>query len=187
MPSSKRQQLIHTAEQLFSRHGAKRITVEEICKTADVSKMTFYNYFSNKTDLIITIRDMWIRQTFEAFDEINRKDIPFPEKIDRMTRWKIEFAKRTNQEFIRELSDHAQVYEQIKTGYLENIKNAQQSGELRTDIDPEFYWMVMTKINEIYQDGSWKNIFDDITEFQKQVRTLLFYGMLIRHPKGDVS
>ena len=185
--NAKKQQLVQTAETLFSRHGARRITVEEICKTANVSKMTFYKYFKNKTDLIVTIRDKWIQETFDAFDEINRKNIPFPDKIDLMTRWKIEFAKRTHQEFIRELSDHAEGLQEIKTRYLENIKNAQNSGELRSDIDPEFYWMVVSKINEMYQDGSWKAVFSSITDFQKQVRTLLFYGMLKRRDKGDTS
>lgn len=46
---SKQRELIETAAQLFFKHGFKRVTVEEICRTAKVSKVTFYRYFAAKT------------------------------------------------------------------------------------------------------------------------------------------
>ncbi|UCD39298.1 MAG: helix-turn-helix transcriptional regulator, partial [Fidelibacterota bacterium] len=78
---------MRTAEHLFSRFGARRVTVEEICREANVSKMTFYKYFPNKVELVRTIRDNWEEEGFMRFDEINAMDLPFPEKIDLMTRW----------------------------------------------------------------------------------------------------
>ena len=45
------QAIIDTAKTLFMKHGMRRITVEEICREASVSKMTFYRLFTNKEDV----------------------------------------------------------------------------------------------------------------------------------------
>ncbi|MDZ7725151.1 MAG: hypothetical protein U5R06_20625 [candidate division KSB1 bacterium] len=46
------------------------------------------------------------------------------------------YCAATTRRIIGELYD--EVLQQIKTRYLKNIKNAQDTGELRSDIDPEF-------------------------------------------------
>ena len=40
--NKKKQSIIKASRDLFMRYGIKRVTVEEICETAGVSKMTFY-------------------------------------------------------------------------------------------------------------------------------------------------
>ena len=178
--SKKREQIVRTAESLFSRFGAKRVTVEEVCREAGVSKMTFYKYFPNKIELVRSIRDDWVEDGFRKFDEINAMDIPFPEKINLMTRWKVEFASRVNAEFIRELASTDDVIERVKRRYLGNITNAQEKGEIRSDIDPEFLWLVVEKLNELVKEGGWKSVFSELSQYQQQLRTLLFYGLLTR-------
>ncbi len=53
-------QIIETASELFVRFGIKRVTVEEICKTSGVSKMTFYKFFRNKNEVVEKILDEMI-------------------------------------------------------------------------------------------------------------------------------
>lgn len=178
--SKKREQIIRTAESLFSRFGAKRVTVEEVCREAGVSKMTFYKYFPNKIELVRSIRDEWVEEGFSKFDEINAMDLPFPEKINLMTRWKVEFASRVNAEFIRELVSTDDVIEQVKRRYLNNITDAQKKGKIRSDIDPEFLWLVVEKLGELVKEESWKSMFSELSQYQRQLRTLLWYGLLTR-------
>jgi AcrR family transcriptional regulator len=178
--SKKREQIIRTAESLFSRFGAKRVTVEEICQEAGVSKMTFYKYFSNKVELVLSIRDEWVEEGFRKFDEINAKNIPFPEKINLMTQWKVEFASRVNAEFIRDLASTDDIIEQVKRRYLNNITDAQKEGEIRSDINPEFLWLVVEKINELVKEETWKSVFSELSQYHQQLRTLLWYGLLTR-------
>ena len=178
--SKKRKQIIRTAESLFSRFGAKRVTVEEICREAGVSKMTFYKYFPNKVELVRRIRDNWIEEGFEKFDEIDAMDLPFPEKISLMTRWKAEFFSRINAEFIRELIAMDEVVEHAKNRYLNNITRAQKKGEIRSDIKPELLWMVTEKLFELTKEGKWKSAFSDYTQYQEQLRSLIFFGLLTR-------
>ena len=47
--SAKLQAILDAAKSLFWKHGIRRVTIEEICEVAGVSKMTYYKYFSNKT------------------------------------------------------------------------------------------------------------------------------------------
>jgi AcrR family transcriptional regulator len=178
--SKKREQIVRTAEGLFSRFGAKRVTVEEVCREAEVSKMTFYKYFPNKVELVRNIRDNWVEEGFRKFDKINAIDLPFPEKINLVTRWKVEFTTRVNAEFIRELVSTDDAIEQFKRRYLGNIKRAQEKGEVRSDIDPEFLWLVVEKLNEMVREGSWKSVFSKLGEYQHQLRILLWYGLLTR-------
>jgi AcrR family transcriptional regulator len=178
--SKKREQIIRTAESLFSRFGAKRVTVEEVCREAGVSKMTFYKYFPNKIELVRSIRDEWVEEGFSKFDEINAMDLPFSEKINLMTRWKVEFASRVNAEFIRELVSTDDVIEQVKRRYLNNITDAQKKGKIRSDIDPEFLWLVVEKLGELVKEESWKSVFSELSQYQRQLRTLLWYGLLTR-------
>ena len=178
--SKKREQILSNAERLFFRFGAKRVSIEEICKSADVSRMTFYKYFSNKVELVKTIRDAWMEEGFEKFDEINSLELPFPDKINLMTKWKVELASKINAEFIREIISNNDAVEIFKSRYLGNIKKAQTEGEIRTDINPEFFWMISEKLGDLVRDGSWKMLFPEFSDYQEQLRTLLFFGLLVR-------
>ncbi len=181
--TNKKQHIIQTAIDLFSRFGAKRVSVEEICRTARVSKVTFYKYFKNKIALVRHIRDLWTEEGFAKFDEINTRDLPFMEKINLMTRWKVEFFSRVNAEFIRELVSLDEVVEEAKRRFLGTISRAQKTGEVRKDIDPALLWLVTEKLTEITKQGLWKKIFNDYGEYQRQVRTLVFFGLLSRPEK----
>ncbi|MBL0024612.1 MAG: helix-turn-helix transcriptional regulator [Saprospiraceae bacterium] len=44
--------IITTAKKLFWKHGSSRVTIEELCREAGVSKMTFYRHFNNKNEII---------------------------------------------------------------------------------------------------------------------------------------
>jgi len=184
--SEKPDQIIKTANDLFSRFGAKRVTVDEICKTAGVSKATFYKYFKNKVDLIRHIRDEFIEIGFNKFDEISAMDISYPEKIELMTRWRIEFFSQMKNEFIQELFSLDEVVEEAKQRYLRNISMAQEKGEIQPDLSPELIWLVSEKLNEIIRDQSWQTVFTDYSEFQEQMRRLFFFGLLVRS-KDDTN
>ena len=182
--SKKRASIVKAGEVLFSRHGAKRVTVEEICDKAGASKMTFYKYFKNKAALVRQIRDNWVEAGFQKFDEIDDLDIPYAEKINLMTRWKVDFSARLNAEFLLELTSIDDIVEEVKRRFLDNITRAQDRGDIRKDISPELVWLVSDKLYELVKDGSWKKVFSDFSDYQKQIRTILFFGLLTRDHEG---
>ena len=48
--SKKYQDIKKKGKELFWKYGTKRVTVEEICREAGVSKMTYYKFFKNKNE-----------------------------------------------------------------------------------------------------------------------------------------
>lgn len=95
-----------------------------------------------------------------------------------MTQWRVEFFSPVSSEFVEEILDLESVYAEMKQRYLENIKAAQQKGEIRKEISVELIWLVTEKLNELVKEGSWKSIFSDYSQFQRQLRRLYFYGLL---------
>lgn len=178
-PSVKRTHLIDTAKLLFYKYGIRRITIDEICAKSNVSKVTYYKYFSNKSDLVLLIRDQLVEEGFQKFDEISDLVIPYPDKVMLMTKWRVEFLSSMSNDFIEDIMNVVDLYQEVKKRYLRNIEKAQDTGEINPDLSPELIWLVTEKLGELTKDGSWKNVTTDYIEFQKQLRDLYFNGILL--------
>lgn len=176
--SKKYLHLIEVAKQLFFKHGVKRVTVEEICAKSNISKMTFYKYFSDKMQLAELIRDELNDQGLAKYDEINALHISYPEKIDLITQWRIDLFSPMTSEFIEDMLDIKAATEKMKKHYMKVITEGQKKGEIRKELSPELIWLVTEKLNEITKDGSWKQVTTEYSKFQRQMRKLYFYGLL---------
>jgi AcrR family transcriptional regulator len=67
MTTSRRQDLVDTAMQLFYRNGFHAVGLDRILADTGVTKTTFYNHFESKDDLVVAViqqRDRWWRDTF---------------------------------------------------------------------------------------------------------------------------
>jgi len=183
--SKKHEQIVETAERLFTRHGIKRITVEEICQKAGVSKMTFYKYFSNKTDLVEHIFNNWIEKGFEKLDEINALTIPFPEKIEMMFKWRTELVSKMSTEFIEEVLPIDLQYGKITERILKFIVDSQKKGDIRPEIRPEFIAAVIDKMHELARDEKLMRMYPSYIEFNRELKDFFWFGLLPRptHPK----
>jgi len=184
---AKKEKIRETARELFFKFGIKRVSVEEICEKACISKVTFYKYYKNKMDLAIELRDELMEKGFAQFDEFNKMDIPFMEKINHMTRWQMEFYSQMNNEFVKEIVNLKEIEEEYKKRFLKNIRSGQETGEVRSDLKLELVYLVTRKLQDISKDGTWKEYFSDYGEYVKQVRTILFYGLLSRSDNYDLK
>jgi AcrR family transcriptional regulator len=180
-----KEKIKETAKDLFFKFGIKRVSVEEISEKAGISKVTFYKYYKNKMELAIELRDELMQIGFARFDELNALDIPFMEKINRMTQWQMEFYAQMNNEFVKEIVNLKDIEEEYRKRFLNNIKSGQDKGEVRTDLNLELVYLVTRKLQEITKDGTWKELFNDYSEYIKQIRTILFYGLLSRPEKNN--
>lgn len=75
-PSAKRDHLLVTAERLFYRDGFRIVGIDTLLAEAGVAKMTLYNHFASKEELIIAVlerRDQWFLQSLaEAIEAAGR-------------------------------------------------------------------------------------------------------------------
>ena len=178
--SKKQMQIVETAEALFMRHGIKRVTIEEICRKAGVSKMTFYKYFGNKIELLKHIWNKWMEESFDKMDEINAMDIPFPEKIERMYRWKVEFMSKINTEFIEEFLHIDIGVDKVMQRFMQFIVDAQKRGDIRPEIRPEFIMAVLDKLHELARNDGLMKAYPSFVDFQREVKDFFWYGILAR-------
>lgn len=187
----KQRSILNTAEDLFKRFGIKRITIEEICKKAGVSKMTFYKYFKNKKFLV---RFMWqnlFDEGLKRFNEIDNMDIPFPDKIELILKFKEETAKNISHEFAMEYfndlpdmqSFFFEMYSKIIDRFILFIQKAQQQGFVRRDMKPEFFLAAIQKLTELTKDRELIAKYKDNQKFVMEVNNFYFYGIFPRPEK----
>src|SRR4030043_701904 len=95
--------LVTAAGTLFYKFGIKRITVDEICHEANISKMTFYKFFDNKTELAKYILEKKMKEGIKKYREIMDAGIPFTRKIEMSLKLKMEKTEDLSQEFLTDL------------------------------------------------------------------------------------
>lgn len=74
--SNARQRIVETAERLFYAEGIRAVGIDRIIAEADVAKMTLYNHFSSKDDLILAVvefRESKFDAMFEKWMERHTK------------------------------------------------------------------------------------------------------------------
>lgn len=190
MPKSKKfQQITETAHTLFMRHGIKRVTIEEICRTATVSKMTFYKYFDNKNDLAISVLDSIFTKAEKSYHDIMAQDAPFSEKVKDIIKLKLEASKDVSTEMVHDLwhnpvpevADYMKKRTQLSLKqFLDDMIAAQNKGEIRQDINPHFILYFIGKMQEIAADEKIVNMYETVQDFTSEIINLFFYGILTR-------
>ncbi len=179
--SKKREQIIKTGKDLFLRHGIKRITVEEICRKAGASKMTFYKYFAGKLELVEHIWRLMMDEGYSKLDEINAMDIALPEKIQRMFAWKEQYTADMSDFFIEEImSLDFDMNAQYNQKFMQFVAEAQKKGEVRPEIRPEFFMAVLEKLRELAFDEELISKYPNFIEFNREVKDFFWYGIYAR-------
>ena len=185
--SKKYRQIIETARDLFMRHGIRRVSVEEICQTAGVSKMTFYKYFENKIDLAIFILKEIYHEGEERYKDIMAQDIPYSEKAKEIIKMKLEKSEDVSQEMFKDLiqSSIPEVAEFLQRKTQENLKiflddlvSAQKRGEIRKDINPQFILYFLNLMPEMAVDERLLNLFESPKALTAELINFFFYGIL---------
>ena len=193
-PNAKYVQLVETARDLFWRHGIKRVSVEEICSRAGVSKMTFYHHFKNKVDLALYVHRKVMQTGLEVYRGIMDRDVPFAEKVADFIAMKLDAAGEVSREIVDELmhSPIPEIADYIQTLSRQNVqlllsdlKAAQEKGEIREGIKPEFLLYFINLMIELASDERLNSFFDSPRDVTGELLNLFFYGILPRAPKED--
>ena len=142
-----RQAIFDTAIALFAKKGYDKVTIDDICEKVGVTKGAFYNHFKSKDQLIL-----------EEFMRMDEHYIKVAQDISGLES-SAEKLRIFHHEAIKLMADlgvtmmkvvyHSQVAPNMRRPYLmdgrrylykitnELIKEAQESGEIRTDLDSE--------------------------------------------------
>ena len=188
LQSPKFKKIVEIASNLFSRYGIKRVSIEEICKTANVSKMTFYKYFKNKINLVKYLWAKMFDDSLAKLDEIEAMDIPFPEKIKLLLKLKEEYTSKLSRESVSDFLNVVPELQEFYNGlfqksmnrFMKFIKNAQKKGEVRPEMHPEFFMAAIQKLTELAYNENLTKLYPDYTDFVLEVNNFIYYGILPR-------
>lgn len=183
------EQIVAAGKELFYRYGIKRVTVEEICEKAEISKMTFYKFFANKLELVKYLLNTTIDDTQAKFDQLLTSDLPFPQKVQKIIEMKLESLHDMSSEFMLEIykGEYAEIIEllqqltqQAKKKYIDFLQAARDAGHIRADIRMEFHLYVLDKLTEMATDPALAALYDSPAEVVNETVNLYFYGILNR-------
>jgi len=184
--SPKRKNLLETGKKLFWKYGFRRVSVEEICKKAEVSKMTFYRCFENKTEFAKTIFSDAVREGIKKFNEILYADITSSEKLHRIILMKLEGADNISQEFLIDFYSSPDtelkifVEETTRSSWDEIIKGfrfAQEKGWFRKDFKPEFLFYISQRISPMVTDENLLKLYDNPQDLIMEFTNFFTYGI----------
>ncbi len=190
--SGKYNAILKTSRDLFWKFGIRKVSIEEICREAGVSKMTFYRYFSNKTDLTKKVVKNLFDKILHDYRELMQKDIPFAEKVKQQLMMKFEGTNELSAELVKDIygNPETEIYKYWKLRVdemmeivFDDYKNAQEMGYIRKDIKLEFLIYMSNKITEIASDANLQKLYPTMQALIMEFANHFFYGLLPRDEK----
>jgi AcrR family transcriptional regulator len=178
--------IIKTAKDLFWKHGIRRVNIEEICKEAQVSKMTFYRFFSNKIELAKTIIQNMFDESYIKYRNLMDEDIPFEEKVKKQILAKFEGTNNISQELIKDIYTDEKLglheYWQKRTveftsEVIKDFTHAQEMGWMRKNIKLDFILYFNSKMVEMIYDPNLLSMYNNTQELIMEITNLFFYGI----------
>ena len=189
--NKKFQNIAKTAKELFWKHGIRRVSIEEICTQAAVSKMTFYKFFKNKEVLATYILDKvmkgWQLQYRAIMDDNNR----FTSKIEQMIELKRQVSEEMSEAFMDDIINKEFVLLQerlneyrttIIADFVKELSEAQARGELRSNIKPEFILYMLDELESKFSDEKLAGIYPSKQAMIMELTSFFFYGIMNENP-----
>ncbi len=184
--SKKQLELLKIARELFWKHGFKRVTIEEVCQLAGVSKMTFYRLYPNKIELAKAVYDEEINKGLITFKAILEENLDPAEQIRKILFLKLKGTNDISQEFIKDFYDSPEIglksYIEEKNKFIWNemldyFMQAQQKGLFRKDFKPAFFLNLSSHLTKMLSDENLIKLYDTPQELILEIANFCIYGI----------
>lgn len=190
--NAKAAQIITKGKDLFWKFGINRVTVEEICREAGVSKMTFYKFFKNKNKLAIEIIKRIFDENIQIFKNLLEEDIPYEIKMQKQIQLKLEKTQDISEEFVKDI--YGMKYPEVHAYWekranesiqivIEHYKYAQKKGWIRKDIKIDFILYMINKSFEFTNDDDLISKYNTMQDLIMEFNKFFLYGILPRNSK----
>ncbi len=187
MKLTKKEQLEFTAKELFLKHGFKKVSIDEICKKANVSRKTFYTFYENKNAMVIFILQTMVEGIKESYVDILKEDITFAEKMQKMLVLRLKATKSFSLEFVSdfynpeagEILDYFTRMKEESIAYSRHfLLKAQEKGEMNPNLNIDYVIWLMQKIMELCSSQDLMSIFPNTESLVRQISESMLYGIM---------
>jgi len=187
MKLTKKEQLEITAKDLFLKHGFKKVSIDEICKKANVSRKTFYTFYENKNALVLFILREMVDNIKASYVDILKSEITFAEKMQKMLMLRLNTSKSLSLEFVAdfynpeagEILDYfTRMKEESIVSSRHFLLKAQEKGEMNPNLNLDYVIWLMQKVMELCSSQDLMSIFPNTESFVRQISESMLYGIM---------
>jgi AcrR family transcriptional regulator len=184
--SKKREQLLLSARELFWKFGFRRVTIEEICDRAIVSKMTFYKFFPDKISIAKAVFQQEVETGMTRLREIMNSPSGPSDKVKAMMAMKSEATNSISREFLNDFHSSEKIElvgfvhgltERTWKDAIEDFRKAQAAGVFRKDFKPEFLFLLSQKIAESLNDANLLALYATPHDLLVEMSRFFCYGI----------
>lgn len=186
-PSSKKYSaIVSTAKNLFWKHGFKRVSIEELCVHAKVSKMTFYKFFPNKVELAKTVFMKESEAGLKKFRSILHEAIPSTDKLKKIVQLKVEGFNDISNDFLQDFYEDDNeglknfVVEASRTAWLkliDDIRDAQRQHIFTDAIKPELLVHLTQVMASLVTNKELLSCYNNPRELIGELTHMMAYGL----------
>jgi AcrR family transcriptional regulator len=182
----KMQILTQTAKQLFFDHGIKKTSIEEICRKAAVSKMTFYKTFKNKDELAIFIVEELFEEGWANYAALLEEPLSFKDRMEKLIQIKVNYSKAFSKAFISDILEDSTspLSKRIKDErqksmeqFYSIIQEGQQNGDFNPNMSPKAIMFMANNLQSTMTNPEFQDLFNNASDMQHQVLTHFFHGI----------
>jgi len=182
---TKEKDILSTAAMLFKRYGFKKVSVEEICRYAGVSKATFYKYYEGKEGVIRRFLEIMFEDMIKRSYDMLHSDLDLKDKFDKVIIMKLEFIDELGEEVVKALYDYPlaqKFYEEIQAKSLQDFRrfllNEQSQGRIDPEINMDLILAVLGEFARLFAEHRFESVCPDFHSMVAQVNKLLVFGLL---------
>ena len=114
----KEEQIINVARELFSTYGYKRVSMDEIAKSANVTKKTVYSYFKSKEELLKYFINEEIQNMKKIIEKTEDSNLPYLTNVHNVIYNLLEY--KSNSKFIKSIVRENETFNNIII--IDNLK-----------------------------------------------------------------
>lgn len=177
--------LIHVARELFSQVGVRKVSIEEICSQAGVSKMTFYKFFKNKHEIATAVIEDFIDEATQNYEKIMANDKSFHDKVQQLIQFKANRGRSLGGRFTEDIVTDPELSAYLKKRTEETqdfsirlFQEGQRAGYIRADMPQEFFLLIMQNFIQFVQSPQFRALFPDMEQRVVQASNFFFYGLI---------
>lgn len=118
-----KENLINSSKELFLKYGVKSVSMDDIAKFLGISKKTIYNFVSNKSNLVLEVLKIIVKEEKETIEEINKQSVNAIDEMAAIARYILQFLRKMKPTLTYDLQKyHSESWSFVETEHLAFIE-----------------------------------------------------------------